>query len=57
MRDGVIVQFADGNPPSFSKGKRPPRVVIGLWGGLLEGTTLRIAKDSNSGNTIGSLEW
>ena len=42
VRTRVIAQFADGNPPSAALSNAPPRVVIGLWGGLLEGTNLRI---------------
>lgn len=38
-RDGVIFQFAEGNPPGT---KRLPVAVIGLWGGVLEGTKLHI---------------
>src|ERR1700722_1754492 len=33
VRDDVIVQFAEGNPPVPVGSKQPPRVVIGLWGG------------------------
>ncbi len=55
-RDGVVVQFADGNPPS-STPNRPARVVLGLWGGVLEGTNLRMATDPRSGHTLGELEW
>lgn len=57
VRDRVIVQFADGNPPAFSRGNAPPRVVIGLWGGLLEGTSLRISTDAATGHIAGSLGW
>jgi hypothetical protein len=56
VRDGVIVQLADGNPPA-SAPNRPARVVIGLWGGVLEGTSLRIGTDPATGHAIGSLEW
>lgn len=57
IRDRIIVQFADGNPPSPVGSKRPPRVVIGLWGGLLEGTSIRMSTDATTGHTIGNLEW
>jgi len=56
-RQGVIVQFADGNPPAPPGSKRPPRVVMGLWGGVLEGTSLHMSCDATTGHTIGRLEW
>jgi hypothetical protein len=56
-RNGVIVQFADGNPPSSLTSKRPPRVVLGLWGGVLEGTSLRMTRDAGTGHPLGSLDW
>lgn len=54
-RTGVIVQLAFGNPPA--RGNSPPRIVIGLWGGLLEGTAIRITADPASGRLAGALEW
>jgi hypothetical protein len=56
-RNAVIVQFADGNPPIPPGSKKPPRVVIGLWGGILEGLNLRMATDPGTGHTVGALEW
>jgi hypothetical protein len=56
-RDNAIVQFADGNPPIHSGSKQPPRVVIGLWGGVLEGTSIQIARDAGTGHAVGILEW
>ncbi len=56
-RHGVIVQFADGNPPISLGSKQPPRVVLGLWGGVLEGTSLRMSADATTGHTRGDLEW
>jgi hypothetical protein len=53
-RDGVIVQFAAGNPPGFG---RLSLVVLGLWGGVLEGTNLRVATDPATGHATGALEW
>ena len=53
-RPGVIVQFADGNPPSS---KRLPLLVLGLWGGVLEGTNLRLTRDAATGHTLGTLDW
>jgi hypothetical protein len=57
IRDGVIVQFADGNPPSKPGNKQPPRAIIGLWGGALEGTSIHISTDAATGHVIGTLEW
>jgi hypothetical protein len=56
-RDRVIVQFADGNPPIPRGSQRPAVAVIGLWGGLLEGTSLRTMTDSATGHLTGALEW
>lgn len=57
VRDRVIVQLTDGNPPSLARSNAPAVVVIGLWGGLLEGTSLRIATDAATGRVAGALEW
>jgi hypothetical protein len=57
VRSGTIVQFADGNPPAPPGSKRPPRVIIGLWGGVLEGTSLHFSTDAATGHVVGSLEW
>jgi hypothetical protein len=56
-RHGVIVQLANGNPPVPPGSQRPAVVVIGLWGGLLEGTSLRFGADPTSGQLAGTLEW
>ena len=56
-RDRVIIQFADGNPPSLASSKRPPSLVFGLWGGVLEGTSLHMTKDIATGHIHGTLEW
>jgi hypothetical protein len=56
-RDQVIVQFADGNPPAPPGNKRPPCLVFGLWGGVIEGTSLHISTDAATGHSIGTLEW
>jgi hypothetical protein len=57
VRDYAIVQFAEGNPPMPPGSKQPPRVVIGLWGGVLEGTSLHTTRDSSTGHVVGVLEW
>ncbi len=56
-RDNAIVQFTEGDPPSLARSNAPAVVVIGLWGGLLEGTSLRIATDAATGHVAGALEW
>jgi hypothetical protein len=56
IRDRVIVQLADGNPPLPPGSNKPAVVVIGLWGGLLEGTSLRVSADPHSGQLAGTLE-
>ena len=56
-RDGVILQLADSDPPAVAHSNAPARVVIGLWGGLLEGTSLRISANPANGHVAGALEW
>jgi hypothetical protein len=31
--------------------------LLGLWGGILEGTNLRVSADAATGHAVGSLEW
>jgi hypothetical protein len=57
IRIGPIVQFADGNPPLTQGGKGPPRIVIGLWGGFLEETSLRTWSDPLTNHAFGELVW
>src|SRR6266545_1793326 len=54
VRDRVIIQLANGNPPGSSRSNAPPRVVIGLWGGVLEDTALRISTDAATGHVTGA---
>jgi hypothetical protein len=54
-RDRAIVQFSDGNPPIPRGSQRPAVAVIGLWGGVLEGTRLHISPAP--GHLAGALEW
>lgn len=56
-RHGVIVQLANSNPPTPPRSNSPPRVALGLWGGVLEGTNLRISTDPTTGHAAGELEW
>ena len=55
-RDRVIVQLADGNP-SRPTANAPAVVVLGLWGGILEGTRLHIDADPATGGLSGTLEF
>lgn len=55
-RSEVIAQFADNDPPSDPRKKAPPPVIIGLWGGLLEGGTLSIGR-SLTGQVTGELTF
>ena len=52
-RDGVILQFTEGNPPRTT---RLPFVVLGLWGGALEGTSIHISTDPATGYSELSVE-
>lgn len=56
VRDRVIVQLTDGNPPVRSQNNSPPRIVIGLYGGLLTGARLHVSTDA-AGHLAGALEW
>lgn len=56
-RDRVIVQLVEGNPPSTFRSNAPPRVVMGLWGGALEGTNVRVETDATTGRLAGAIEW
>ena len=57
LRESIIAQFAEGNPPAPPGSKRPPYIVLGLWGGVLEDTNLRIQTDPGTGQVAGTLEW
>src|SRR5262245_25167840 len=56
-RHRVIVHLADGTPPLPHGSKQPARVVLGLWGGVLEGASLRISTDAGTGYALGALDW
>jgi hypothetical protein len=51
-RADVIAQFADSDRP----GRTTPLVIVGLWGGLLEGAAVRVTRDPATGSVIGALE-
>ncbi len=54
-RPGVVAQFADGDPPGRS-GHMLPWVMIGVWGGILEGSKLAIDRGPNR-SLVGTLEF
>lgn len=54
-RADVVAAFADGNPPVG--GQQTPSVVVGLWGGLLEGSRLHLDRDPATGRPAGSLVY
>lgn len=54
-RPNVIAQFADSDPPR--RANAPPVLIIGLWGGILEGGRIVIDRDPRSGHVTGSLEF
>jgi hypothetical protein len=55
-RPNVIAQFATGNPTA-GPGRFLPPVVIGLWGGVLEGGRLHVDRDSATGRLTGELAF
>lgn len=56
-RDGLIAQFADSNPLVSAGSQRLAVAVVGLWGGALEGTSVRVETDAATGRLAGALEW
>jgi hypothetical protein len=54
-RPDVIAAFAAGNPQTTGKGLPP--VIVGLWGGVLEGGRLRIDRNPASGQVTGELDF
>lgn len=54
-RADVIAAFADGNPPVG--GQQTPPVVVGLWGGLLDGSRLHLDRDPATGRPAGTLAY
>ena len=53
-RVGVVAQFAIGDPPGW---RSTPPVVVGLWGGLLEGGRIGIGRDPQTGRATGELAF
>jgi hypothetical protein len=56
-RPDVIAAFATGNPPSAQTQQSLPPIIIGLWGGLLEGGKVGIERDPSSGRVNGELAF
>ncbi|QDU24266.1 hypothetical protein [Urbifossiella limnaea] len=56
-RPNVVAQFATGNPPAPPGRHSLPPVIVGLWGGLLEGGTLAVGRDPASGHVTGGLAF
>lgn len=56
-RPNVVAAFAAGNPPAHRTRKALPPVIVGLWGGLLEGSRIAVGRDPTSGHLTGSLEF
>ena len=56
-RPDVIFLFADGNPPVPPGSNAPPYVMMGLWGGLLDGTKLAVTPNPGTGGVDGTLEF
>lgn len=54
-RHNALMQFAEGNPPRSSK--RLPYLVVGLWGGMLEGTKLINSPNLQNGSLDALLEF
>jgi hypothetical protein len=52
-RPGVIAQFATGNPT----GLRSLPVVVGLWGGILEGGRIGIDRNAQTNRARGELTY
>ncbi|MBA4065174.1 MAG: hypothetical protein C0501_15955 [Isosphaera sp.] len=53
-RPGVVAAFADSNPPAAGRGLPP--VVVGLWGGLLEGGAVAVDR-TPGGRVAGELRF
>jgi hypothetical protein len=56
-RPDIVAAFAVGNPPAYASRKSLPPVIVGLWGGLLEGGKIAVGRDPASGHVTGSLEF
>ena len=54
-RHGVIAAFAAGSVSATRKSLPP--IIIGLWGGLLEGGQVGVTRDSHTGRVTGGLAF
>jgi hypothetical protein len=55
-RPEVIAQFAAGNPSATPSRRALPPIVVGLWGGLLEGGKIAIER-TPTGQVSGTVEF
>lgn len=53
-RPDVIAQFAIGDPPGW---RSAPPILVGTWGGLLEGGSVRIGRDARTNRATGELVY
>lgn len=56
-RPGAVVQFADGNPPIRPGARGLPPIIVGLWGGLLEGGRMGIERNPLAGGVRGEIAF
>lgn len=56
-RPDVIAAFASGNPPRPPGQQSLPPVVVGLWGGLLEGGRVGVDRDPATGRVAGDVAF
>jgi hypothetical protein len=56
-RPEVIAAFASSNPPAPPTRQALPPIVIGLWGGLLEGGRIGVARDPATGRVAGDIAF
>jgi hypothetical protein len=56
-RPDVIAQFAANDPPAPPGRKSLPPILLGLWGGALEGGRILVDRDPATGSVRGALEF
>jgi hypothetical protein len=56
-RPEVVAAFADSDPPAPATRKSPAPIIVGLWGGLLEGGRIAVGRDPVSGHVTGAIEF
>jgi hypothetical protein len=55
-RAGVIAQFATTDPPA-ARGRSTHPIILGLWGGVLEGGRVAIDCDPATSSVVGAIEF